>query len=414
MFAIIPIKTESVSPKHPTVNYFIIGINILAFLIFHNPFKSSSSLSVSDTAQGLAALEESLVFLSDAPEMYQFFTYQFLHADGWHLLGNMLFLWVFGNGVNGKLGNIAYAMFYLAGGAFAAWGYALVNSESFILIGASGAIASVTTAYLAMFPRSRVTVLIWFFIFIHFIQVPAMILILVKIVLWDNLISPSMGGAGNTAHAAHIAGYLFGFVAAMFLLIFRAIPRDQYDMLALWKRWNQRRSFSSTMSDPNAAAQAQYGTVARPVVLNSAEQATQEKRLDEISDFRTKISDAIIRGDIDSGVQLFEQLIAKDPQQCLSEKNQMAIAREFYRTGRFPQAAAAFERFVEYYPRSNDTTDIKLLLGIIYARDLHQFEVADKHLTESMNSLRDEKRRNQCFEWLTRVREALGKSAPEM
>lgn len=414
MFAVIPIRTQSVSRKHPTVNYFLIGINILTFLIFHNPFKSSSSLTASETASSLAAIEQSLVFLSDAPEIYQFFTYQFLHADGWHLLGNLLFLWVFGNGVNGKLGNIAYLMFYLAGGAFAAWGYAMVNSETFQLIGASGAIASVTTAYLAMFPRSRVTVLIWFFIFIHFIEVPALILILVKIVLWDNIISPSMGGAGNTAHAAHMAGYFFGFIAALFLLLFRAIPRDQFDILALWKRWNQRRAFSSAMSDPNAAAQAKYGTVARPVVLTPTEQTEQEKQLDEISDFRAKINDALERDDIASGVQLFEQLIAKDPRQCLSEKNQMAIAREFYRTDRFPQAAAAFDRFVECYPRSNDTTDIKLLLGIIYARDLHQFEVADKHLTESMESLRDEKRRNQCFEWLTNVREALGRPAPEM
>lgn len=414
MFAVIPIRTQSVTRKNPTVNYFLIGINILVFLLFHNPFKSSSPFGPSETAKSLAALEESLAFLSGAPEFYQFFTYQFLHADGWHLLGNMLFLWVFGNGVNGKLGNIAYLIFYLAGGVFAAWGYAMVNPENFQLIGASGAIASVTTAYLAMFPRSKVTVLIWFFIFIHFIEVPAMILILVKIVLWDNIISPSMSQSGNIAHTAHMAGYCFGFFAALILLLFRAIPRDQFDILSLWKRWNQRRAFASVMSDPNAAARAQYGTVARPVVLSPAERAEQDQRLDEVSDARTKINDALELGDIAAGIKQFEQLITKDPRQCLSEKNQMIIAREFYRTGRFPQAAAAFDRFVECYPHSNDATDIKLLLGIIYARDLHQFEVADKHLTESMGSLRDEKRRNQCFEWLTNVREALGRPAPEM
>lgn len=404
MLLIIPIRTETVTRKSPTVNYLFIGLNIITFLLFHNPVASGSLLPFDETI---------FTFQSNNPQIYQFFTYQFLHADGLHLLGNLLFLWVFGNSVNTKLGNIPYIMFYLSGGVFAAWGYATLQTDTFSLIGASGSIASVTTAYLVLFPRSRVTVLIWLFIFIHFVEVPAMVLIVVKIVLWDNFLMPYLGGSQEVAHGAHLAGYFYGFTAALILLLLRAVPRDQFDILALWKRWNQRRAFASVMSDPHAAAQAKYGSVAQTVKVDSTEQAAQEKHLDEISDLRMTINNFLENADLSSATQHYEKLIAKDPIQCLSEKNQIAVAREFYRTNKFPQAAAAFDRFVECYPRSTDTMDIRLLLGIIYARDLHQFEVADKHLTESMESLRDEKRRNQCIEWLKNVREALGRPAPE-
>ena len=91
-----------------------------------------------------------------------------------------------------------------------------------------------------------------------------------------------------------------------------------------------------------------------------------------------------------------------------------SFSRELYRTGRFPQAAVAFERFVECYPRSIDAGNIRLLLGIIYARDLNQLEAADKYLTKSMETLRDQQRKDQCVEWLGTVRSALGRPAPEV
>ena len=144
-----------------------------------------------------------------------------------HLLGNMLFLWVFGNSVNGKMGDIPYLLFYLAGGVFAAWGYAILQAKVFYLVGASGAIAAVTTAYLALFPRSRVTVMVWFFFFIHFFEVPAMILIGLKVIVWDNVVAPKLAGADSVAYGAHIAGYFFGFLVSLNMLFLRALPRDQ-------------------------------------------------------------------------------------------------------------------------------------------------------------------------------------------
>lgn len=404
MFMVLPIRTESVSRRAPLVNYGIIGANVFVFAILN---------VVLSSPQSEAWKSQYLYFHSASPRLHQFFTYQFLHADAWHLFGNMIFLWVFGNSVNGKMGHLPYLLFYLAGGVFAAWGYALMQSGSFELVGASGSIAAVTTAYLALFPRCHVTVLVWLFLFIHFFELSAMIIIGLKIVLWDNVISPLIGGSGNVAHGAHMAGYFFGFASSLLMLFVRALPRDQFDILALWKRWNQRRELAAVLANPSAAAAAQYGSVARVPHITPQERVAEDRRLDEISELRASIGERLDKRDTAAAAELYEQLMLKDPKQCLAERQQLAVAREFYATQRYPQAAAAFDRFVECYPRSTELANVRLLLGIVYARDLAQYEAADKHLSESYEVLRDEGRRSQCLEWLRNVRAALGRPLPE-
>ncbi len=401
---ILPIRTESPARDMPTANYVLIAVNMLLFLLFEPQLVAPALVAFRD---------RHLVFDSVAPEFHQFLTYQFMHADGMHVLGNLLFLWVFGNGVNAKMGNVPYVLFYLAGGVFAAWGFTMMQDGPSQLVGASGAIAAVTTAYLALFPRCRVTVLVWFFFFIHFFHWPAMLLIGLKVIVWDNIVAPSIGGASNIAYYAHLAGYLFGFVGAVAMLVVHAVPRDQFDILALWRRWHLRREFANTMADPEARARAQYGTPARVPTGSATQRAAEEQPLDASASLRGRIGEALQQGDLVQATGLYEELVAADPRQCLSEREQLQVAREFYRTRRFPQAAA-FHRFTQAYPHSTEVTNIRLLLGIIYARDLRQYEVADKHLTESMALLKDGQRRDQCLRWLRDVRAALGRDAPEL
>ncbi len=398
----VPIRTETVIRYTPSVNFALILANTLVFLL----------LDVRVASEGMWAFRQRYLPLhSYEPSFYQFFTYQFIHADLMHLAGNMLFLWVFGNSVNAKLGNGPYLLFYLAGGAFAGWGHALLHPAS-ALAGASGAVAAVTTAYLALFPRSRVTVLIWFFFFIHFVEIPAMIIIGLKIILWDNVIGPSIGGSEKVAYHAHLAGYLFGFVAAMGMLLIRALPRDQFDILALWKRWRQRRELAAVLSQPGAAAWAQYGAVGRAAPADPQARAIEDRRIDEIADLRARIGMELEQRANAAAASLYEQLLLRAPTQCLPEAQQLEIAREFYASGKFTQAAAAFDRFVECYPDAIEAGNVRLLLGIVYARDLQQYEAADKHLTRSMESLRDQSRRDQCILWLRSVRAALGRPGP--
>ncbi|MEE9295453.1 MAG: rhomboid family intramembrane serine protease [Phycisphaerae bacterium] len=393
---LLPIRTEMVANRTPLANYALLAVNCLAFGVF-NLLRSESLILFRD---------QRLILHGDWPALYQFFTYQFLHADGWHLAGNMLFLWVFGNSVNAKMGDVAYLMFYLAAGVFAAVAFAIGGTHS--LMGASGAIAGVTTAFLVLFPRSRVLVLFILF-FITSFEVPALLLIGVKVILWDNIISPSLGGGGNVAFSAHLGGYLFGLVGAGVMLLVRAIPRDQFDMLALLDRWNRRRAFRAVMADPAAQRQAKFGTMARAAPPTPEAQQAEEQRMDRITELRSRIGECLQRGDGDAASTLYEELMAIDSSQCLPAREQVVVARHFYSTGRSPQAAGAFERYLNWYRSGFEADEIRLLVGIIYARDLQQYAAAEKHLAESLERLTTGSRRDQCREWLEFARNALGK-----
>ncbi len=378
-------------------NYALVGLNVLAYLVFNQLGGSQ--------AEGFA--NRYLMLQAEVPSLYQFFTYQFLHADVMHLAGNMIFLWVFGNSVNAKMGDLPYLMFYLACGVFAGWGFAIGNVAP--LIGASGAIAGVTTGFLVLFPRSRVTVM-YFFFFIGFFDIPAMLLIGLKIILWDNIIAPQMGSAGTVAYSAHLAGYVFGFVGALLMLLVRALPRDHFDLLSLMDRWNRRRQFQSAMSAPGADLRASYGRVARDVPRSAQEQGAEDIRFDRVSDLRSKISDAIDAGDVAGAARVYGELVGVDPKQCLPARQQIVIGKEFVNTQRSSQAANAFDRYLINYPGGADTEEIRLLVGIIYTRDLQQHETAEKHLKLAYARLRDAGRRALAKEWLESVCGRLGKT----
>jgi len=398
---LIPIRTEAAIRHTPIGNYVLLAINVLAFLV----------LDLLGTPQTLEFKSRILTLDGAYPAVYQFFTYQFLHGDGWHLIGNMLFLWVFGNAVNSKMGDWAYVVFYLAGGVFAAVCFVIGNTAP--MLGASGAIAAVTTAYLVLFPRSRVLVMYMLF-FIGFIEVPAMLIIGLKIILWDNVLAPAVGGAGNVAISAHLGGYLFGFGVTLLLLLIRALPRDQFDLLALMDRWNRRRSFASAMASPEARAQAKFGRVARPVEASQIQSEAESAQMDRVTELRAQINEQLGRDQVAEAAILYETLISVDARQCLADRQQVQIAREFYATGRFPQAAAAFERYLKSYGYGRESNEIRLLLGIIHARDLKQYEAAEGHLEKVYLTLSNPDHREQCKRWLSEVRGALGKPAADV
>jgi len=396
----IPIRTDTPIRRTPVANLALLAANVLVYLLWN----------LSPAWQGLEVRH--LVLRADDPTLTQFLTYQFLHdhRGPMHLIGNMLFLWVFGNAVNAKMGHLPYLLFYLAGGVFAGVGFAWFSDQS--LVGASGAIAAVTTAYLALFPRSRITFLYWFFI-IGFIELPSLLIITFKIVLWDNLIAPNwFGGQGGVAYSAHLSGYGFGFAVACLMLWLRALPRDQFDIVALLHRWNQRRAFAELMRSPQAQAQARYARVAAGPLKTDPLEAQAAAALDRVTELRARIGQALAANDRAAAAMLYEELVTADPRQVLSQQQMLDVANQFYLLRRYPQAAACYERFLQHYPRSGEAEHVRLLLGIIYARDLQHYEAAEKHLRESMNQLTDARRREQCGHWLDIVLAALGRPRP--
>jgi membrane associated rhomboid family serine protease len=137
----------------------------------------------------------------------------FLHGSWLHLLGNMLFLWVFGNNIEERLGPVGYAFFYLVAGVAAALAHIATQPNSIVpVVGASGAIAGIMGAYLVIYPKARILTIIPLFIFLQFVYLPAFVVLLGWLIL-QFFTNPNTG----VAVAAHIGGFIFGAVIGLFL-----------------------------------------------------------------------------------------------------------------------------------------------------------------------------------------------------
>ena len=146
-------------------------------------------------------------------------THMFLHGGWLHVIGNMLYLWVFGDNVEDRLGSARYLLFYIVCGLVAALGQSLIAAAP--LVGASGAIAGVLGAYLVLFPGARVRTLVFLGIFITIIQLPAIVVIGLWIVLQvlSGLSELRVVGHPATEQVAYFA-HIFGFIAGIVLLLF--------------------------------------------------------------------------------------------------------------------------------------------------------------------------------------------------
>ena len=154
-------------------------------------------------------------------------TSQFLHGGWLHVLGNLLYLWIFGNNIEDRFGRVAFVLFYLAGGIAAALTQVATDPASDVpMIGASGAIAAILGAYLVLYPRARITSLVFLGFFYQLIDVPAVIVLAFWFVLQlvDGLASLGVGGVGGgVAFFAHIGGFVFGVAVA---LVMRMLGRS--------------------------------------------------------------------------------------------------------------------------------------------------------------------------------------------
>ncbi|MDQ2788594.1 MAG: rhomboid family intramembrane serine protease [Pseudonocardiales bacterium] len=142
----------------------------------------------------------------------------FLHGSWLHLLGNMLFLWIFGNNIEDRFGRFRYLLFYLACGVVATYGFALTNPHSTeVLIGASGAIAGVLGAYLILYPRARVWSLVPVLLFLP-LRLPAwLVLGLWFLLQWVYTAGYAISSAGSVAYPAHVLGFVSGALVALLM-----------------------------------------------------------------------------------------------------------------------------------------------------------------------------------------------------
>jgi membrane associated rhomboid family serine protease len=148
-------------------------------------------------------------------------SHQFLHGGWLHIGGNMLYLWIFGNNVEDRLGRLGFLLFYLAGGVVAALTQVAIDPASDVpLVGASGAIAAVLGAYFVLFPRARVLSIVYVVVFFQLIEVPAVFVLglwfLLQVI--DGLASlGAIDIVGGVAIFAHIGGFVAGMLAGLLL-----------------------------------------------------------------------------------------------------------------------------------------------------------------------------------------------------
>ena len=219
----IPIRDTIRSQTYPIVNSVIIGVNVLVFLVQPSQGQGLQEFfHIYGLVPARYAIPQISAYFTTSQQIISFLTFMFLHGGFLHLLGNMWFLYIFGDNVEDKLGHLRYLAFYLLCGLASGLSHLALNWHSEIpTIGASGAIAGVMGAYFILYPHAKVLTLVPIFFFVQFLEVPAFLFLGIW-VLFQFLsaagASPQMGGI---AWWAHIGGFLFGI---LFLKLFEVMP----------------------------------------------------------------------------------------------------------------------------------------------------------------------------------------------
>ena len=217
----IPLRDVIPSRTVPFITITIIVINALAWFV--------------ELGQGPSELNRFLYLYGLVPGDFRaatLVTSMFLHGSWSHILGNMLYLWIFGDNVEDRCGHARFVVFYLLCGFAAGFGQILMNPDSMIpTIGASGAIAGIMGAYFVLYPHSRVLTFIPFPLF-NIVEVPAIFLLgfwfLMQLFNAGTVAATAGTSGGGVAFAAHVVGFVFG-VAGIFLFRKRE-PRQQWEM----------------------------------------------------------------------------------------------------------------------------------------------------------------------------------------
>jgi membrane associated rhomboid family serine protease len=214
----IPLRDSQPSNSRPVVTSLIIAVNVLVFLfeVALDPFSRNQFIAMYGV-------------VPDHLDMTTLFTSMFIHGGWMHLIGNMWFLWIYGDNVEDILGPWKYLLFYLLCGVTAGLVHVVTNPYSRVpTVGASGAIAGVMGAYMVKFPHSRILTLIPIFIFFTTVEIPAVFILVYWFILQFFSGVGSVGyshlSRGGVAWFAHVGGFIAGII-----LIYLMRPKQRFE-----------------------------------------------------------------------------------------------------------------------------------------------------------------------------------------
>ncbi|MBI5140845.1 MAG: rhomboid family intramembrane serine protease [Nitrospirae bacterium] len=341
----IPVGDTPNPPGRPVVNYLLMAVNVLVFAVVTLPL-SFAHPDPRDPA--FMAYVRSIPELSQLPlqmllrevSAYDVFLFRnafkpgdfgfsplmlsmFLHGGWMHLIGNMMFLWIFGDNVEHRLGRMRYLVAYLASGIAASLVYAMFSLGSMVpMVGASGAISGVLGLYYIWFPGNRVKIFMMLFpFFMDVVLVPARFVLGFYIIaenLLPFLLAPRMGG-GGVAYGAHIGGFMAGLAIA----------------------WALDRLPGETAGASNESREGGDDHVRR------AEKTGQAR----VSSLSSLISGAVSAGDAAQAAKLYfsdaSGLITREA----NADDLMKIGDYLLKERRFDEALTLFRRYIAAYPR---------------------------------------------------------------
>lgn len=344
---LIPLGTDRPNERKPVVTHGIIALNLGVFVLMAVLESSNPDLAEKFGRWGA-------VWGLDF-HLHQLISSAFLHAGFMHIFGNMIFLLVFGPPVEDRFGRIGFALFYLAGAAGS--GLAHIALEQAPAIGASGAVAAVSGAFLVLFPRTRVRCFV-LFIFIGVFMIPSWWLIGLFVVL--DLFAQVFTPQNGIANMAHLGGYGFGIVTGFVLLGTGILKREQYDLFSILKHRQRRRAFAS-------ASRMNEQSIDR--VMRDARKAAPDPKAQHIAQARAEIGSLLGEDKGNEAADAYLRLIDEFGHDetaplTLHRDAQYQIANTLYQRGDRIQASDAFTRLLGNYPADPE----RHVIGVLIAR----------------------------------------------
>ncbi|KAF0676755.1 rhomboid family intramembrane serine protease [Profundibacterium mesophilum] len=212
----LPIRDHTPSATTPWVTYGLILVNVAIFLLL---------LPLEGNPRALTLFYYDWALIPAIADPVTFLSSQFLHGGFWHIAGNMLFLFIFGDNIEDELGHALFLAFYLAAGVAAGLAQTLFDPTSTVpMVGASGAIAGVMGGYLLLFPRARIDVLLILIVFFKVIPVPAWAVLSLWLILQIVSGAGTAQSGGGIAYWAHVGGFLAGLALLLPLWARRGGP----------------------------------------------------------------------------------------------------------------------------------------------------------------------------------------------
>ncbi|MEL6545104.1 MAG: rhomboid family intramembrane serine protease [Myxococcota bacterium] len=387
-----PIGDEPNPPGRPVVTYALIAVNVLIYLVVSLPLESmrldpsdpvareyldylmraNLDLSPEQVMQYFSAYDAFVFqwgFKPGAPSITNAFSCMFLHSGWGHLLGNMWFLWIFGDNVEHRLGPVSYLVMYLLTGILGTLLFSVFAWGSMgPLIGASGAISGVQGFYFLWFPRNRVRVLVFVVVFLNIFYIPARFMIGFWLI-FSNVLPVLSGVQSQVAYFAHIGGMLAGIGIAWLLVRYV----DSSGLLGNLARAIDHRRAEQIEAGVNFTpiGKKRSGFTVIPGFGGREEQST----LSGPGGF----SQAMGRGTMELALRIYAEL-TPDERNTLLDSEVMKLADYFTDRGDYDTAVSVLQRFIAQYEGSDRAARAHLRAGLIYVHFKRQPTTAAQHL----------------------------------